>query len=327
MKRLIWYLIGLSIGGIGLAIISPSKFAAILPWKFGYGASVTLLVACVLSLNSNGGRWRPAILLLIAIGVYSFSQGARSLAGITVFAALSFMLLSSSQRTGGRKGVGVAVAILFVIAGSGYGVFEGYTWAAKEGALGQDAKAKFDEQSRSSLSFLLAGRSEAIISTRAILDSPIIGHGSWARNRDYVAEHKRLLRQYGMEEAGDWDKSDLIPTHSHLLGAWVEAGILGAAFWLWCLYLIGRAAFAVVRSEALYTPLTLYVMMTLGWAIFFSPFGTVDKTATAGFLILIMTTLKAQRSSTQPNLANSEFRRSINSKLAGARTSRTGTTP
>lgn len=294
LRRIIWYLLGVSIGGLGLAVLSPNPYAAAFPWKFGFGGPSTLLFACLVALWRGKRSLLLATVGLIAIGVFSFVHDARSLGAISILAALSFLLLTALHRRSERRGAGMALAIMLIVGGSGYGIYQMYSWYAEEGALGREAKAKFEAQSNTSLGFLLAGRSESIISLRAIHDSPIIGHGSRAQNRDYLAEYRMLLRQYGIKELGGWDRyGGTIPTHSHLFGAWVESGILGGAFWIWCLFLIGRAVNAVVRNEAPYSPAALYVSLTLGWNILFSPFGSVEKSAVAGELILIIATIVA----------------------------------
>lgn len=297
IKRIIWYLIGMSIGTIGLAILSPTAYVESLPWKFGFGGPVTLLVACLVSLRTGGG-WRSSTLMLVGIGLFSFTQGARSLGGFAISAALSFLLLSALHRRGERKGIVAVVALLCLVGASGLGVMQVYAWSAERGDLGQEAKAKFDGQTGTDLAFLLAGRSESLISTRAILDSPIIGHGSWARNRDYVTAYQALLRQHGVRALENRDKyGDVIPSHSYILGTWVEAGILAGAFWIWCLALIGRCIFLIAKNEASYSPLSIYVIYNLTWNILFSPFGTTDKTVVAGYVIFMVATLYSMQSS------------------------------
>jgi hypothetical protein len=291
LRRITWYLLGVAIGGLGLAILSPNAYASVFFWKFGFGGPSTLLIVCLVSLWTGRRGLLLATVAVIAIGVFSFVQGARSLGAISILTALSFLLLTTLHRRAERRGSGTALAILLVVAGSGYGIFEVYGRYAEQGALGRDAKAKFESQSGTDLGFVLAGRSESIISIRAIRDRPIIGHGSWARNRDYAMQYRLLLRQHGIKEIGGWDRLDAIPTHSHLFGAWVESGILGGAFWIWCLFLIGRALNAVVRNEAPYSPIVLFALLNLTWNILFSPFGSVEKSAVAGQLILFIATI------------------------------------
>ncbi len=70
----------------------------------------------------------------------------------------------------------------------------------------------------------------------------ILGHGSWAEDPKYGEMLMDLEQETGYQEEGGAAKveSFLIPTHSHLMSAWVYAGIFGAAFWFYVLYLVLR---------------------------------------------------------------------------------------
>jgi len=89
-------------------------------------------------------------------------------------------------------------------------------------------------QAHGEYGLIVGGRSEILVSAQAIMDSPILGHGSWAKNEEYAAMLNYLRESMGYVAQGKHE-SGLIPTHSHIFGAWVEAGILGAVFWLWIL--------------------------------------------------------------------------------------------
>ena len=102
---------------------------------------------------------------------------------------------------------------------------------------------------------MLGGRPEILVSSRAVLDSPILGHGSWAKDFKYNEMLNDLLIEQGKRENYlqdlDPDWRGLIPVHSHLMGAWVWAGILGAIFWAYIFWLVIKG---IVRVSILRPP-------------------------------------------------------------------------
>jgi hypothetical protein len=122
---------------------------------------------------------------------------------------------------------------------------------------------------------LLSGRSHFVAVFYAVCDSPILGHGSWAvdykgygvRAMAWLGEYQSI-EQYYRAGGIDW-----IPTHSHIMAAYVWHGLLGAVFWVYVLVIIWRTFsrnLGVVPELFGYFALTL---PSLVWAIFFSPFG------------------------------------------------------
>src|SRR5207249_4985632 len=102
---------------------------------------------------------------------------------------------------------------------------------------GAPAAQKYREESAGRFGVLLGGRPELFASSIAIADSPLIGHGSWPKDPKYTNDLLSVLSRNGYQPGGGLlysiQHSDyLIPTHSFLFGAWVEAGLLGAVFWL-----------------------------------------------------------------------------------------------
>src|SRR5437660_8719552 len=102
---------------------------------------------------------------------------------------------------------------------------------------------------------------------RAIRDSPIIGHGSWAKNPKYVAALQDELHKAGYQGSTVPISPDLIPTHSHLFGAWVEAGILGAVFWFWALGLVASVLPRLHRLGDARVALVAFLAISFLWDV------------------------------------------------------------
>ncbi len=111
------------------------------------------------------------------------------------------------------------------------------------------------------------GRPEIQVSSQAVKDSPIIGYGSWPQDSKYVEMLFDIEVEQGVIDASDVAdlETNLIPTHSHLMGAWVWAGILGATFWFYILWLTARAT---IRVAVLRPPLApVYASLVIGYVL------------------------------------------------------------
>jgi O-antigen ligase len=139
---------------------------------------------------------------------------------------------------------------------------------------------------------LLGGRSEFLVSSLAVLESPVIGHGSWAKDCRYASLYVELKREAGYIPGAE-SETCLIPAHSHFMGAWVQAGVFGAVFWLWVLTLPVRTLARLYATRERLTPLVAFLAFLLLWDIFFSPFGGDRRFMTPFYIVLMMSYLPA----------------------------------
>lgn len=297
-RRLILYAVGLATGGLISYFVNPNLYAVDYPWKFGYGAPITwfliFLATGIIKHRSMG----PYIASGIFVGAAALNifKGFRSLGGIC-FLTGSYILLQAqwgarlaSVRTRPRQ----MFLIGLVLVVSGVAVFWMYDSSARSGLLGKDAQEKYESQASGEFGLLLGGRSEVLVSSRAILDSPFLGHGSWAKDDQYSMLLTELRRQAGYI-AGPEDEEGLIPAHSHLLGAWVEAGFLGAIFWVWVISIPARVLFRPHILMDHLTPLMVFFAFLLIWDILFSPYGAELRFMTPYYVVVMMTYLGAYR--------------------------------
>ena len=172
-----------------------------------------------------------------------------------------------------RAGVGLAILTVAML-----GTLQLYDVAASEGWLGADAQTKYDEQS-GALGVLVGGRSEVLVSSQAIIDSPILGHGSWAKDFAYVDLLTDRLSSLGYEIGGGFSDVGLIPAHSYLMGSWVWSGFLGGLFWLAILGLALRLLATMYSTRLELAPLLVFSTILLLWNIAFSPYGNSERIA------------------------------------------------
>lgn len=292
-KRIILFALGLAVGGLIRFYVNPGEYAEFLPWKFGYGMSVTMLLVLGSTVISGKGKfgWLTAIMLITGASGFNIYMGYRSLGGILFLVAAYMVAQTLRNKRDNRHSLvrsRQVMIVMFISGLSAWGILEMYGHAAQSGLLGDEAKQHYDKQAAGVYGLLLGGRSEIFASVPAIIDSPILGHGSWAKNCHYVYLLDDYKQEYGYGETylgGDC----LIPSHSHLFGSWVEAGIMGALFWIWVITLIFRALSHSFSNLNSLTPLIAFAGFLLLWDVLFSPYGA-DRRFVTPFLIIIMMT-------------------------------------
>ncbi len=296
-RRARLFALGLAVAGVLGYLYSPNEYAAFDPWKWAFALPVGYLIATMLS-GRLGGRLRwLAVVTFVAFGALNLVLGFRSLGGVSLLTGgyLFMTLVFGRRRTvfaGSplRATVGVtflAVAVLIVL--------DLYTAVASQGLLGPEAQAKYSAQT-GAFGVLVGGRPELLVSTQAVLDSPILGHGSWARDFAYVDLLTARRTSLGYEAGPDYSEIGLIPAHSFLMGSWVWAGLMGGLFWSVIL------AVAVWLLAHLYSyrmnmsPLLVFSTMLLLWDIAFSPYGLNERLIAPYAIVLCLLGLRLLRS-------------------------------
>lgn len=147
------------------------------------------------------------------------------------------------------------------------------------------------------LELLFSGRIEIYGSIAAIMDKPIIGHGSWATDKKlkyniYLINNLNVENQniaYNYLNNFENDKI-LIPTHSILFGSWVSAGIGGFLSLLYIYLLIIKRAFQLFNNltfiQTVYFPITVFFFLNFIWIFIFSPLQELKSTVP--FIIILI---------------------------------------
>ena len=183
----------------------------------------------------------------------------------------------------------------------GQGIISIYSLTAGAGFAGFEAKQKYEEQTSGDLSLLQSGRSESLVSIQAIADSPILGHGSWAKDVKYVAMLVDSLKSHGIVISDNLYLNTLIPSHSHLAGSWVEAGVLGGVFWIAVLIIAVIAFYRAFKLAPQFFPIVVFSLVSLLWDVLFSPFGGDLRFTTAAKLCLVLSLLQVGKNSETPS--------------------------
>lgn len=268
-QRYFMFALGIAFGQLLGYFFNPNDFAHDFPWKFGYGTAVTMFVILAASRwysDERAGRLFSAAALL-AMGGVNFYMGFRSLGLVCLLGGWLLMVRRSYH-----SGVNNAAIMALLVGAAIIGATAFYDYGASRSLFGEEEKAKYMLQSSGNMGVLLGARSEILASAQAVVDSPLIGHGSWAKDPKYAEIMADDLAHLGYEVWGVRD-SDLIPSHSYLMGAWVEAGVAGAIFWCFGLLLIYRVLLGRYRVDSVLMPVIIFEAFDFLWSIPFSPFG------------------------------------------------------
>lgn len=228
------------------------------------------------------GKKKLSYLIFLGFGLWILFGGSRNVfitCGFTVIILYTINRFAddsiSDQISQYHKKVGVLIISVFV------GVFiidNVYETLASNGTLGIKAYEKYIKQSSSSLG-LASGRIEAIMDADLISKSPIIGYGSYAKDKNsYVMNF--YLKHHIPFNAKTFDRDvnsveNMLPRHSRIGGLWMWHGIGAGIFWIYILFIIFRA---FKNGSFLLEPrllgLCIFTMMTEVWDIFFSIMST-----------------------------------------------------
>jgi hypothetical protein len=312
-RRLKLFIIAFALGGLLQCLIEPGYGFEEEPWKFGYGFSVLLLVIFVVVWGIEKRiliPWLGEVILLMMGGLSIYLNG-RALGGAMILAVLLFRFSKVrlfQQMFLVRSNLIKKIGLFFAVTGAVFLVLVSYQWAGESQILPEKAQYKYEFNKSSSLGplgLILGGRSEMIASIPAVIDSPIIGHGSWAEGPKYRAYMYEIEAIFGVDKKsedrlkGFVESKDSIPAHSHLMQSWVWAGLLGAIFWVVVLKIIVDSAIVSMRLPRAWSILILFVSVKAVWDILFSPFSSEMRLLWDWELILLLTVLTKQKKKSQ----------------------------
>lgn len=288
-------ILGSALGTILSVFALPTDFAEVEPWKFGYGPPVTMLVLLYLSAGERY-KLKSSLVLLVGLGVLDVVLNARSMGGITILtAAILYFVQANSGNRIVRPNPIMLIGMIGTLVISLFGIMTVYQWAAESGYLPADVTEKYHmgkTKDAGIIGMIAGGRPEILISSRAVADSPLIGHGSWAEDAKYSNMRYEAIATLGLDLDDAYveymvESSDLIPVHSVIMQGWVWAGLLGAVFWLFILGLILRVTFASCFISYALQPLIIFSGISSMWNVLFSPFGANQRITWAIVIMLL----------------------------------------
>jgi hypothetical protein len=246
-------------------------------------------------------RRSPLLIAAVTAGtsVLFLAMGSRAFS-LTQFLAAVLMVVFSGKVNTATQGVRTIAkkrrTILFkvvvgclIAAATAYGTGKAYKSMTRAGYLGDKELKKLEAQENTAGGLLVGGRFGFFVGLWAACHKPILGHGSWPIDRYGYTQQVVDYFQIDTQEA-KWMTKNLywIPSHSAIVGGWVEHGFLELLFWLFVLYLVlvnfPRAAIVLPAYAGLYS---LFFSEML-WHLFFSPAGhrVILATKIVAFLVV-----------------------------------------
>ena len=298
-----WILIGILLSNfVNIFIFQPEVYTAVGGEKASGEEAVDLMVSNVLFWSArikallyilpSAFYFSTPIVLsiimpLIASGVViMLSQSSGRAAAACAFMSAVLIMIGQKSR---KKMASIGRHIwLFLFCGllAALVFKQAYSYAAKNGYLGDKARDKYYLQTRTGSDFLhmlMAGRMELFCGVRACLHKPLLGFGPRAEDdggyvEDYLFNYatQEDFERYVKDRIRAQNRGEYlyvrIPTHSYISMFWVYYGILGLVIWLYVLLLF----FQYFKQYAPAIPEWYgYVCLSVPaatWDIFFSPF-------------------------------------------------------
>jgi hypothetical protein len=295
MRRQMTFLFGLALGIALSAKLQPGLYRGEgMALKFAYCGALMYLVIVASCYFYRRGQHVIVGLLLIGDILFNAVFNLRTIT-LTMFVAVCLILPIIPERIGRVRilpPLGTQARV-FTIVGitlvSGALVGKVMTTLAASGALGYEAQHKNEVQTTAGWGILIGGRPEIIVSSRAVFDSPILGHGSWAKDPKYQRMLVDIENEYGLKvpESGQVRYGGLIPAHSHLMSAWVDAGIMGGIFWIYVLVSAVKTIIRASMSQLPLKPAYIALLVQLLWDVMFSPFGGLRRVIVSYLIVLI----------------------------------------
>jgi hypothetical protein len=264
-------------------------------WKWGYATGVTILAVLISSFLISKRKRALALIPLLGVSAVDLLMNFRSaFLMLLVTIVLVFPVIPERIRRlrllPRNNGLARVATVAMLALAAGWSANKMVHFVSQAGLVGEDAQQKNQEEAQAG-NLLLGGRPEVFIGLRAAMDSPIIGHGSWARDMKYIEMQHDMLQEYGMEhDLADAESigQGLIPAHSHIIGAWVFSGCLGALFWGYLFWLVLRAIVVAAVQQPVLAPVYVWLFVGYTWNIFFSPFGSTSRVIEAFTIVAIV---------------------------------------
>jgi hypothetical protein len=286
-RRILIFVLSLSF----VMLVTSFQFAGefSLQWKFGISQGVAILALLGSSYFYAKQKYRFCVLISVVLAGLNLIYGFRSQLGVQFVAAVLILpLFAQSARRQEAQNPARVLLLLALALGAAYAANSAIKYAARHEFFDESQNQKFLGQSEGDYGVLVGGRPETLVAIQAIIDRPIIGHGSFPFELKYWQLKQDIQYEHGYSESDRAEETDapVIPTHSHLTLAWVEGGILGGICWIYILILTVRGVLRLTSLRPPLAPLYSYLLLSFLWDILYSPFGSVNRIRAAFYVLL-----------------------------------------
>lgn len=276
-RALWWFVLGMGVGGIGQLVVRGVPVMSAPGWKFGYATPIVYLLACA-------SYFLPIKLMCLAfagVGVWNIFMDFRIMGAICLLiAAILWVRANNPDGLNGIQILKLISACMIAAAVVGAALYVTHEEFAKrrEGSnVGREAGL--------------------LVAVRGVMESPIIGYGSWPTDPRLVSLFQEEVAEEGLAY-GDSARVQVFTAHSQGLQAWIEGGVLAALFFIYYgLRLASTGAYvSLTRRPDGYLPIFLVFLIYDSWHLFMSPFsGPTRLPIAVGVAIICMVGLETVR--------------------------------
>lgn len=246
-------------------------------------------------------RRSPLLIAAVTAGtaVLFMAMGSRAFSLTQFLAAVLMVVFSGKANTAtqdfratvkSRRSVLFKIVVGCLIATTtAYATGQAYKAMTRAGYLGAKELKKLEDQEDAAGGVLVGGRFGFFVGLWAACHKPLLGHGSWPLDTYGYTQQVVDYFQIDTQDAKLMTKKLYwIPSHSAIIGGWVEHGFLELLFWLFVFFVVlinfPRAAIVFPAYAGLYA---LFFSETI-WHLLFSPAGhrVILATKIAAFLIV-----------------------------------------
>jgi hypothetical protein len=258
---------------------SVSEDFDVLPWRLGLGAATTLMAVALFAVI-------PRARLILTIGLFALAGlhvylESRSLAAITLVVAL-YCLVTTFWARAHPAALKLQTLSAIVLA-FGFFAYAGplmFTWLAEAKLVPDSLVTKNQLQAANRYGLLAAARPDTFTALYAISKKPIVGYGSGVFDTEVFAFYAEVnaasyrdaqLSRNVFKSIYQQDWLLGIPSHSHLFGAWADAGFFAAISWLFVLWFDLKMLSRLWRWGHPLAPLFVFIGIETLWDVLFSP--------------------------------------------------------
>lgn len=272
-----------------------SNFSEI--WKFEIGLPLVVFTMILLDVQYKFSAMR-LLVHMAALAFFAVVSALLDFRSLSAFLILCFVYLFKKLTLAGavrklsrtvrdtKSSIDYIKPILLV-AITIAGIYLAYQTAVSAGWLGRGAAQRFAQQQSSRLGVVIGGRPEILISSYAIFQKPLLGFGSWPQNCELVALYNQLKSKFDIE-SNQIEHGCLIPTHSHLFGSWVSAGILAVPIWLYVLWIFSKWCIRALRDANFQEVAPFFMGCVVIWNVLFSPFSGRERVTDAFYISVVL---------------------------------------
>lgn len=278
-NRILYYLIGYGISGILQFFIFPAADyeARVLStdttsaMEFSGAWFIRPIFIATASICYYYGKRKIAILIIEIFAVYAIFNNSRwPFASFTIIAMLLLYFGQINEENveaiktkfkSNIKKVLIVASVGFIIS------VNGYEYLAENNFLDERSTEKYYKAKEVKTFGLASGRVDFFGAAYAVLREPIWGYGTTPHNKNHVNQDFASLANYYPFKTFNY-----IPTHSHILGAWVTAGFLGIFFFMYLINIIVVYVKKCLLYNYKYLAFSLLFISEYLWDILFSPY-------------------------------------------------------